>query len=423
MRVRWLMWSMICILMVREISHLHSHFNLSLKCLAEDEDGNSSNPITNAADEILDLVNPYNPQFQIKYHPSALLDPHILTCEEYFQMTALEMTDSFVNNCPWHPFASERNFELAELILCTGMNHQARDSYFKVLKIQAGDHPSAYTINNQSDLNDAWSKAEHLLTMLDEKTNTKMWIFDEPWTGNVLWEVQSSLPPGGKPLAYILYADKTCLSSFGTAKGYPVIACIANLPDTIQNGKDWGGGTVVGWLPVVEDDPKHKGKPSWINFKRVVWHESFRKIIKSIEDYSYAGYAFNLPHSGCIVVIYPFILILCADYEEQIFQKYMFHEQQKKCKNFMIVQKMKGKGFWIKLVCGMLNDPYKAVSWDQLHAYHLGVFRHLLNRLLEHIENIPGAEKRHAKVVIDEFINNFPRWKDFTHFTNVTTFV
>ncbi|KAK0505522.1 hypothetical protein EDD18DRAFT_1098869 [Armillaria luteobubalina] len=353
-------------------------------------------------DEILDHVNPYNPQFQIEYHPSALLDPRIFTREEYFQMTGLEMMDSFVDNCPWHPFASE------------------------LLKIQAGDHPSAYTINNESDLDDAWSKAEHLLTMLDEKTNTKMRIFDEPWTGNVVWEVQSSLPPGGKPLAYILYADKTWLSSFGTAKGYPVIAHIANLPDTIWNGKGWGDGTVVGWLPVVEDDPKHKGKPSWVNFKQIVWHESFRKIIESIEDYSYAGYAFKLPHSGHVIVIYPFILILCADYEEhcmmtlihginsaypcpvclvpnaklQDISEELYDHAEDEGEDILDDVSLRNveNVFW-----GIANsDPYKAVSWDRLHAYHLGVFRHLLNRLLEHIENIPGAEKHHAKVVIDE---------------------
>ncbi|KAK0476003.1 hypothetical protein EDD18DRAFT_1115667 [Armillaria luteobubalina] len=279
---------------------------------SEDEDGNSSNPIINAADEILDLVNPYNPQFQIEYHPSALLDPCILTREEYFQMTALEMTDSF----------------------------------------------------------------------LDEKTNTKMRIFDEPWTGNVLWEVQSSLPPGGKPLAYILYADKTRLSSFGTAKGYPVIARIANLPDAIWNGKDWGGGTVVGWLPVVEDDPKHKGKPTWINFKTDILEVYIPQTTEEMQE----------------------LYDRAEDEGEEILDKVSLQNVE--------------NVFW-----SIANsDPYKAVSWDRLHAYHLGVFRHLLNRLLEHIENIPGAEKHHAKVVIDEFINNFPRWKNFTHFTNQLLF-
>jgi len=48
-----------------------------------------------------------------------------------------------------------------------------------------------------------------------------------------------------------LYADKTKLSSFGTEKGYPVMARIANLPVKIRNGEGIGGGRVVGWLPMV----------------------------------------------------------------------------------------------------------------------------------------------------------------------------
>lgn len=63
--------------------------------------------------------------------------------------------------------------------------------------------------------------------------------------------IQSKLPPGAEPLCFILYADKSKLSSFGTAKGYPVIARCANLPVEVRNGDGLGGGRVVGWLPVV----------------------------------------------------------------------------------------------------------------------------------------------------------------------------
>ena len=49
----------------------------------------------------------------------------------------------------------------------------------------------------------------------------------------------------------MVYADKTKLSTFGTKKGYPVIARCANLPTKIRNGTGLGGGRVVGWLPVV----------------------------------------------------------------------------------------------------------------------------------------------------------------------------
>ena len=63
--------------------------------------------------------------------------------------------------------------------------------------------------------------------------------------------LQSQLPMDGKPLAFILYADKAKLSTFGSQKGYPVIARLANLPTSMRNSESFAGGRVVGWLPVV----------------------------------------------------------------------------------------------------------------------------------------------------------------------------
>ena len=63
--------------------------------------------------------------------------------------------------------------------------------------------------------------------------------------------LQSQLPTDGKPLVFILYADKAKLSTFGSQKGYPVIARLANLPTSMRNGESFAGGRVVGWLPVV----------------------------------------------------------------------------------------------------------------------------------------------------------------------------
>lgn len=63
--------------------------------------------------------------------------------------------------------------------------------------------------------------------------------------------LQTTLPPGAVPFFIIVYADKNRLSSFGTAKGYPAIARCAHLPVTIPNGEEIGGGTMVGWFPIV----------------------------------------------------------------------------------------------------------------------------------------------------------------------------
>ena len=62
---------------------------------------------------------------------------------------------------------------------------------------------------------------------------------------------KSCLPKDGKPIGIELYADKSKLSSFGTAKGYPIMARLMNLPVKIRNGEGIGGARVVGWLPVV----------------------------------------------------------------------------------------------------------------------------------------------------------------------------
>jgi len=123
------------------------------------------------------------------------------------------------------------------------------------------------------------------------------------------------------------------LSSFGTQKGYPIIVRCANLPSEIRNGKGIGGGAIVGWLPIVCNDyssvlsiltpfiqvdetEENKGKLDSITFKRIVWHQSFQRLLESIKLHS---------QTGCLVVcgdgierlLFPFIPILSADYEEQ----------------------------------------------------------------------------------------------------------
>ena len=132
-----------------------------------------------------------------------------------------------------------------------------------------------------------------------------------------------------------LYADKTRLSSFGTEQGYPVMARIVNLPVEIRNSSGIGGARVIGWLPLVrlkrlllliQNQPsasiqvgsaaEDKGQPGWVNFKRVVWHTAFYKLLESIKAYSMVGCWVECG-DGIKRQIYPLILILAADYEEQ----------------------------------------------------------------------------------------------------------
>ena len=82
-------------------------------------------------------------------------------------------------------------------------------------------------------------------------SGTFRYVCGKPDYDMTLINEKSSLPEDAKMLCLEIYADKTQLSSFGTEKGYPVMARIANLPAKIRNGEGLGGGRVVGWLPIV----------------------------------------------------------------------------------------------------------------------------------------------------------------------------
>ncbi|PBK58170.1 hypothetical protein ARMSODRAFT_847759, partial [Armillaria solidipes] len=299
-----------------QIKFIAQHFQESdqMSTPADDEISEATSLILNS----IDHVNLNDGNIITEYHPSAILDPQIVPLKEYLA-SSTRKPDSVFDSCPWYPFSSQLDFDLAEFILRTGMNHRARSDFFSIIDRCGGNQSTEYTIRNENDLAEAWSRAENQFTKFkketisvpykdelrnydvhyrplwdwtldllndkdlaphfvwdavqlfrEDKNGIRTQFFDEPWTGNTFWEIQSSLPSGGKPLAYILYADKSRLSSFGTAKGYPVMARCGNLPDEIRNGKNFGGGCIVGWLPIVEEEEDNKGKPSWINFKRVV---------------------------------------------------------------------------------------------------------------------------------------------------------
>jgi hypothetical protein len=66
----------------------------------------------------------------------------------------------------------------------------------------------------------------------------------------------------------------------------------------------------------VSEDPKESGKREFVNFKRDVWHRSFQLVIESIVEYSKTGCWLKCG-DGQQRWIFPTILILSADYEEQ----------------------------------------------------------------------------------------------------------
>lgn len=66
----------------------------------------------------------------------------------------------------------------------------------------------------------------------------------------------------------------------------------------------------------MKEDAKETKKKCFVNLKRVVWHEGFKEVLKSIVQYSKTG-IWKKCADDILRWIYPIILILSADYEEQ----------------------------------------------------------------------------------------------------------
>lgn len=53
-----------------------------------------------------------------------------------------------------------------------------------------------------------------------------------------------------------------------------------------------------------------------MDLKRVIWHKAFELLLESIREKSFSGVQVKLP-DGVELTVYPTVLILSADYEEQ----------------------------------------------------------------------------------------------------------
>ncbi|KAI5995972.1 hypothetical protein F5J12DRAFT_907101 [Pisolithus orientalis] len=208
-------------------------------------------------------------------------------------------------------------------------------------------------------------------------------FIDEPWMANKFWDVQSNLPSDGKVLVFVLYADKAKLLSFGRQKGYPVVVQIVNLPTWICNGEGLGGGHVVRWLMIVKEDKKYSGKKLFANFKNHVWHESFKKILDTISEYSKTGYW-----------VRAVMALICGVMSNHPCPVCLIH-----CNKISKFPKD----------C----EHHTTLCWDRLHANCVGKFgNHLWGELLRILETM--GHQMMGKV--EQNLNAMPHWHGLNHF-------
>ncbi|KAG1738055.1 hypothetical protein EDD22DRAFT_982336 [Suillus occidentalis] len=433
---------------------------------------------------------------QVRYHPNSGCPTQVYHFEDYRCGPGAPAAPPKVDPEPWRPFRTRIDFEVAELAHEAALTHEQMDRFIKLIHRSRCE---LFTLRNRKDVRDTWDAASFKLTPFTKEEvvvpfqgvdqtfpffHRSLWdwavdllqdpevgphfVFDaqqlskfdgekfvqyihEPWTANAFWEHQSKIPSDGKPLAFVLYADKAKLSSFGHAKGYPIVARCANLPAAVRNGEGLGGGRVVGWLPIVKEDKKHSKKPAFVNFKNAVWHTSFLTLLACLAPLSKLGSPVRC-WDDVVRTFYPIILILSADYEEQVVMALIRGLMGKfPCPVCLIPREELSKGLntyrlrssgdakalraWARdsmtaevreqvLSSESLRDVdnafdtmehtdvYQALSFNKLHFNDEGKFDHLWMELQKWITN----SGRQAAV-----FESFPRWRNLNHFDQVVS--
>ncbi|KAI6017728.1 hypothetical protein BKA83DRAFT_4058855 [Pisolithus microcarpus] len=422
-----------------------------------------------------DISNDHPPDFKTEFHPRSKRPPLYQASEEFGRQNAEDITP---DSEPWRPFASEGDYIFATVAVEAGLSAAQVDSLLRLVHCvaQGTARFSKFEITAPYKGNDVtfvvhvrplWDWA---LDLLQNPSLAPHFVWDaqrvfrhngeryerfytEPWTGDRWWDIQSRLPTHAEnatPFAFIIYADKTRLSSHGTVKGYPVIVRCANLPVHIRNGDRYGGGCVVGWLPIVPELAKEERKTGYVNFKRVIWHEAFLKLLEKVAELSKVGYLHE-SYDGVLRWLFPLILILSADYEELCVMTLIRGTKCKRPCPICLVpleklwdlsktyetrtvkqhkealaayeikksvgeKKLKSLGLRpIKNIFWLVehSEPEQAASFEPLHYMHGGMGG---KHMHEELKIIVGGLGREFETWLEEQVSAFPRWRGLAHF-------
>ncbi|KAF7377675.1 hypothetical protein MSAN_00190400 [Mycena sanguinolenta] len=360
------------------------------------------------------------------------------------------------------------------------LNRNATNNLIALIR-RCGANLKEFTLRNYDDMNEQWDAASKKCTNFEKydvvvpykKTPQSFEMYARPlwsWTLDLIrdpslapyfvwdapmlfWEIQIIKMRNYARILFMRINRNFRL--FGTQKAYPIIARLGNIAVAIRNSNGWGGGQIVGELPIVADDTAESGKAGYVNFKTAVWHASFFKLLESIAGHSKTGVWTNCG-DGNARWLFPVVLILAADYEEASImtlirglggnhpcpvclvhrdeqsdltlvsplrtaqQSRAAVEKARTLRGDAAEELLKNLGlrkvdnvFW-KIA---YSDPHHAISFDRLHSHHSGLWGdHLFPQIKLHLKSL--GDRHTAK--LDQQFNKLDRWRNLNHFQTVT---
>ncbi|KAJ7460514.1 hypothetical protein B0H11DRAFT_2286132 [Mycena galericulata] len=408
------------------------------------------------------------------FHPHSQRQPTFQSFDDY---VASNMSEQPVptDPQPWRPFWSQLDFEVAEFCEDNLLNKDSTETLISLIR-RCIFNPDEFTLMGQCELDELWELASHKCTPFEKGTITIQYknedkTFDThtrplwDWARSLVqdprlatcfvWDAEKAYKFNGDSYVRFYHEPWTADAFWAAQKAYAVVTRLANIPNAIRNSTRFGGGQVVGHQPIVKDDTQENSKPAFSNFKNIVWHTAFYKLLKSLAHAAKVG-DWTKCGDGILRWLWPAILILAADYEEACVMALIrglqglypcpicfvpWNEQsdlsiehpKRTAKGSEEIledaraertaagreEHLKDHGlrdvenaFW--KIKG--SDPHAAISYDPLHADDGGFWGdHLFAQIKARVTELGRA----AIVQIDSQMAAFPRWRGLGHFETV----
>lgn len=137
--------------------------------------------------------------------------------------------------------------------------------------------------------------------------------YDEMWTADWWWEMQTKIEHGGVVCPVILSSDKTNLSNFsGDKTAYPVYLTIGNICKAIRCQPSSHATVLLGYLPTGHLDCFKDATMA----RYRLFHACMAKILESLKKAGQTGMEMTCADS-CICKIFPILAAYIADHPEQ----------------------------------------------------------------------------------------------------------
>ncbi|KAJ7788226.1 hypothetical protein B0H14DRAFT_2628482 [Mycena olivaceomarginata] len=239
--------------------------------------------------------------------------------KDYLRLESARQRLTSTNEQPWLPVCTRLDFKVSEFAQENMLNRAATNKLLSLIR-RCGANLEEFTIRNWQDMNKQWDAASKKCTDFEaykvevpyknmlvpfKMHANPLWnwtldLIQDPCVAKCfIWDAVKMYRHNGKSFVRFWNEPWTADAFWELQKAHPIIVRVLNTITGIGNNSEWGGGQVVGELPIIDDNTAESGKTSYGMDHMWRWREKVAVPLHSntLRDYEEANLAtINLPN-------------------------------------------------------------------------------------------------------------------------------